>query len=171
MVFAAANAAHRPQCRRQIPTWAPEASDHDRETHPGLRGRHRLRDSTPSWPLCAKIFSRASIGLPGAASNTRACAVDLALPGTLLRDEPRGGLRYRKLGLALAPHCAREHFRKRKNYFYPDPPKGYQISQSGDSCAGGEVGFYPATRRRPCLVRAHPGGSDRGKPLHENSTA
>ena len=76
----------------------------------------------------SKIFSRAPIAF-GAEPNTQACAVDLALPGTLpVMNQGAVELAIR-LGLALGSHIAEQSVFARKNYFYPDLPKGYQISQ------------------------------------------
>ena len=76
----------------------------------------------------SKIFSGASIAF-GASPNVQACAVDLALPGTLPvlnREVVSHAIR---LGLALGSKIAPVSVFARKNYFYPDLPKGYQISQ------------------------------------------
>ncbi|MDO9133577.1 MAG: Asp-tRNA(Asn)/Glu-tRNA(Gln) amidotransferase GatCAB subunit B, partial [Hydrogenophaga sp.] len=76
----------------------------------------------------SKIFSRAPIAF-GAEPNTQACAVDLALPGTLpVMNQGAVELAIR-LGLALGSHIAEHSVFARKNYFYPDLPMGYQISQ------------------------------------------
>ena len=76
----------------------------------------------------SKIFSRASTAF-GAEPNTQACAVDLALPGTLPVMNREAVACAIKLGLSLGSHTAPESIFARKNYFYPDLPKGYQISQ------------------------------------------
>ena len=76
----------------------------------------------------SKIFSRASTAF-GAEPNTQACAVDLALPGTLPVMNKGAVERAIELGLALGSHIAERSVFARKNYFYPDLPKGYQISQ------------------------------------------
>ncbi len=76
----------------------------------------------------SKIFSGASTAY-GAAPNTQACAIDLGLPGVLPvlnREAVRMAI---KLGLAIEATIARRSIFARKNYFYPDLPKGYQISQ------------------------------------------
>ena len=115
----------------------------------------------------SKIFSRASTAF-GAEPNTQACAVDLALPGTLPVMNREAVAYAIKLGLALGSHIAPRSIFARKNYFYPDLPKGYQISQFEIPVVqGGEVSFYlgdePKTVR---LVRAHL-EEDAGKSLHE----
>src|SRR5215212_8092470 len=76
----------------------------------------------------SKIFSGASTAF-GAAPNTQACAVDIALPGVLPvlnRDVVEKAIRF---GLAIGARINRRSIFARKNYFYPDLPKGYQISQ------------------------------------------
>ena len=76
----------------------------------------------------SKIFSGASTAF-GAAPNTQACAVDLALPG-MLPVLNRGAVeRAIRFGLAVGATINRRSVFARKNYFYPDLPKGYQISQ------------------------------------------
>jgi aspartyl-tRNA(Asn)/glutamyl-tRNA(Gln) amidotransferase subunit B len=116
----------------------------------------------------SKIFSRASTAF-GAAPNTQACAVDLALPGTLPVMNVGAVERAIQLGLALGSHIAEESVFARKNYFYPDLPKGYQISQFEIPVVqGGEVSFFLGdTKRTVRLVRAHL-EEDAGKSLHED---
>jgi aspartyl-tRNA(Asn)/glutamyl-tRNA(Gln) amidotransferase subunit B len=116
----------------------------------------------------SKIFSRAPTAF-GAEPNTQACAVDLALPGTLPVMNKGAVERAIRLGLAVNAHIAARSVFARKNYFYPDLPKGYQISQFEIPVVqGGEVGFMldgePRTVR---LVRAHL-EEDAGKSLHED---
>ena len=116
----------------------------------------------------SKIFSRASTAF-GAEPNTQACAVDLALPGTLPVMNKGAVERAIKLGLALGSTIAPRSVFARKNYFYPDLPKGYQISQFEIPVVqGGSVSFFvgdePKTVR---LVRAHL-EEDAGKSLHED---
>ena len=76
----------------------------------------------------SKIFSRAATAF-GAEPNTQACAVDLALPGTLPVMNRAAVERAIRFGLAVGSHIAEQSVFARKNYFYPDLPKGYQISQ------------------------------------------
>ena len=116
----------------------------------------------------SKIFSRAPTAF-GAEPNTQACAVDLALPGTLPVMNREAVAHAIRLGLALGSHIAEQSVFARKNYFYPDLPKGYQISQFEIPVVqGGSVSFYlreePKTVR---LVRAHL-EEDAGKSLHED---
>ena len=90
----------------------------------------------------SKIFSRASTAF-GAEPNTQASAVDLALPGTLPVMNREAVACAIKLGLALGSHVAPRSIFARKNYFYPDLPKGYQISQFEIPVVqGGEVSFF-----------------------------
>jgi aspartyl-tRNA(Asn)/glutamyl-tRNA(Gln) amidotransferase subunit B len=116
----------------------------------------------------SKIFSRAPTAF-GAEPNTQACAVDLALPGTLpVMNRAAVELAIR-LGLALGSHIAEQSVFARKNYFYPDLPKGYQISQFEIPVVqGGEVSFFLGDERKTVrLVRAHL-EEDAGKSLHED---
>jgi aspartyl-tRNA(Asn)/glutamyl-tRNA(Gln) amidotransferase subunit B len=120
----------------------------------------------------SKIFSRASTAF-GAEPNTQACAVDLALPGTLPVMNKGAVERAIQLGLALGSHIAERSIFARKNYFYPDLPKGYQISQFEIPVVqGGEVSFFleqgkETLHKTVRLVRAHL-EEDAGKSLHED---
>ncbi|GKS89893.1 Asp-tRNA(Asn)/Glu-tRNA(Gln) amidotransferase subunit GatB [Acidovorax sp. SUPP2539] len=116
----------------------------------------------------SKIFSRAPTAF-GAAPNTQACAVDLALPGTLPVMNREAVACAIKLGLALGSTIAPESVFARKNYFYPDLPKGYQISQFEIPVVqGGEVSFFLGDEKKTVkLVRAHL-EEDAGKSLHED---
>ena len=122
----------------------------------------------------SKIFSRAATAF-GAEPNTQACAVDLALPGTLPVMNKGAVERAIQLGLALGSHIAERSIFARKNYFYPDLPKGYQISQFEIPVVqGGEVSFFmelgkETVRKTVRLVRAHL-EEDAGKSLHEDSS-
>ena len=116
----------------------------------------------------SKIFSRAATAF-GAEPNTQACAVDLALPGTLPVMNREAVACAIKLGLALGSHIAPRSVFARKNYFYPDLPKGYQISQFEIPVVqGGEVSFFVGDEKKTVrLVRAHL-EEDAGKSLHED---
>ena len=118
----------------------------------------------------SKIFSRASTAF-GAEPNTQACAVDLALPGTLPVMNKGAVERAIQFGLAIGAHIAPLSVFARKNYFYPDLPKGYQISQFEIPVVqGGDVEFFlDGEKRSVRLVRAHL-EEDAGKSLHEDST-
>ena len=115
----------------------------------------------------SKIFSRAAVAF-GAEPNTQACAVDLALPGTLPVMNKGAVERAIQFGLAVGSHIAPRSVFARKNYFYPDLPKGYQISQYEIPVVqGGEVIFFLGDNKLAVrLVRAHL-EEDAGKSLHE----
>ena len=116
----------------------------------------------------SKIFSRASTAF-GAEPNTQACAVDLALPGTLPVMNRGAVERAIRFGLAIGAHIAPRSIFARKNYFYPDLPKGYQISQFEIPVVqGGAVEFFLGEEKKSVrLVRAHL-EEDAGKSLHED---
>ena len=76
----------------------------------------------------SKLFSGASIKY-GAEPNTQACAIDLGLPGVLPVLNQEVLQMAVKLGLSVNAESAHRSIFARKNYFYPDLPKGYQISQ------------------------------------------
>ena len=116
----------------------------------------------------SKIFSRASTAF-GAEPNTQACAVDLALPGTLPVMNKGAVERAIEFGLAVGSHIAPRSIFARKNYFYPDLPKGYQISQFEIPVVqGGAVEFFLGDEKKSVrLVRAHL-EEDAGKSLHED---
>ena len=115
----------------------------------------------------SKIFSRASTAF-GAEPNTQACAVDMALPGTLPVMNKKAVECAIRLGLALGSHIAPRSIFARKNYFYPDLPKGYQISQFEIPVVqGGEVSFFLGDEKKTIrLVRAHL-EEDAGKSVHD----
>ena len=116
----------------------------------------------------SKIFSGASTRF-GAAPNTQACAVDLALPGTLPVMNRGAVERAIRFGLAVQATVAPLSIFARKNYFYPDLPKGYQISQYEIPVVqGGRVDFLLDGQARSVrLTRAHL-EEDAGKSLHED---
>jgi aspartyl-tRNA(Asn)/glutamyl-tRNA(Gln) amidotransferase subunit B len=116
----------------------------------------------------SKIFSRAPTQF-GAEPNTQASPVDLALPGTLPVMNAGAVERAIRFGLAIGAHVAPRSIFARKNYFYPDLPKGYQISQYEIPVVqGGAVEFYLGEEKRSVrLVRAHL-EEDAGKSLHED---
>ena len=116
----------------------------------------------------SKIFSGAGTRF-GAAPNTQACAVDLALPGTLPVMNRGAVERAIRLGLAVGARIAPLSIFARKNYFYPDLPKGYQISQYEIPVVqGGHVAFVLDGKPRSVrLTRAHL-EEDAGKSLHED---
>lgn len=116
----------------------------------------------------SKIFSGASTQF-GAAPNTQACAVDLALPGTLPVMNRGAVERAIRFGLAVGAKVAPLSIFARKNYFYPDLPKGYQISQYEIPVVqGGRVEFMlNGEKHQVRLTRAHL-EEDAGKSLHED---
>ena len=117
----------------------------------------------------SKIFSGASTRF-GAQPNTQACAVDLGLPGVLPvlnREVVNMAI---KFGLAIDAQIAPRSIFARKNYFYPDLPKGYQISQYELPIVGlGHVTIEldDGTTREIGVTRAHL-EEDAGKSLHED---
>ena len=115
----------------------------------------------------SKIFSGSSTQF-GAAPNTQASPVDLALPGTLPVMNRGAVERAIRFGLAAGATVAPLSIFARKNYFYPDLPKGYQISQYEIPVVqGGEVEFFIGEERHVVhLTRAHL-EEDAGKSLHE----
>lgn len=122
----------------------------------------------------SKIFSGASTAF-GAEPNTQACAVDLALPGVLPVLNRGAVERAIKFGLAVGAHIAPRSVFSRKNYFYPDLPKGYQISQFDLPIVGqGSLTIQVPTatagqtyKKVVRLTRAHL-EEDAGKSLHED---
>src|SRR5882672_2195697 len=117
----------------------------------------------------SKIFSRASTAF-GAAPNTQACAIDMALPGTLPVLNKGAVERAIRFGLAVGGTINPRSIFARKNYFYPDLPKGYQISQYEIPIVqGGKIPIVSPTRGEIeiQLTRAHL-EEDAGKSLHED---
>ncbi|MDN7180789.1 Asp-tRNA(Asn)/Glu-tRNA(Gln) amidotransferase subunit GatB [Caballeronia sp. SEWSISQ10-4 2] len=124
----------------------------------------------------SKIFSGAATQF-GAEPNTQACPVDLALPGSLPVMNRGAVERAIRLGLAIGATIAPRSIFARKNYFYPDLPKGYQISQFETPVVqGGSVTIQvPANEKTGMaayektvnLTRAHL-EEDAGKSLHED---
>ena len=127
----------------------------------GLETHAQLRTAS-------KIFSGASTQY-GAEPNKQACAVDLALPGVLPvlnREAVAHAIRF---GLAVGAHVAPFSVFARKNYFYPDSPKGYQISQFEIPVVqGGKLEILvEGVAKTVNLTRAHL-EEDAGKSLHED---
>jgi aspartyl-tRNA(Asn)/glutamyl-tRNA(Gln) amidotransferase subunit B len=116
----------------------------------------------------SKIFSGASTRF-GAEPNTQACAVDLALPGSLPVMNRGAVERAIQFGLSVNATIAPMSIFARKNYFYPDLPKGYQISQYEIPVVqGGVVEFFvDGEPFKLNLTRAHL-EEDAGKSVHEN---
>ena len=116
----------------------------------------------------SKIFSGASTAF-GAEPNTQACAIDLALPGTLPVFNAEALRMATMFGLAIDAEIGRTSVFDRKNYFYPDLPKGYQTSQLFHPIVGvGHVDIQldDGTTKRVGVTRAHL-EEDAGKSLHE----
>ncbi len=115
----------------------------------------------------SKIFSSASTAF-GAPPNTQASAVDIALPGVLPVLNRGAVERAIRFGLAVGGTINRRSVFARKNYFYPDLPKGYQISQyETPVVSGGSVTIVTDTGEKSVrLVRAHL-EEDAGKSVHE----
>jgi aspartyl-tRNA(Asn)/glutamyl-tRNA(Gln) amidotransferase subunit B len=116
----------------------------------------------------SKMFSGAPNAF-GAAPNTQASGVDIALPGTLPVANRAAVEHAIRFGLAVNGRIAPRSIFARKNYFYPDLPKGYQISQYEIPVVqGGEVAFFlDGMEKRIRLTRAHL-EEDAGKSLHED---
>ena len=147
-----------------------EAQQQGRPTGPLVQGYEVIIGFETHTQLStqSKIFSRASVAF-GAEPNTQACAVDLALPGTLPVMNKGAVQRAIEFGLAVGAHIAPQSIFARKNYFYPDLPKGYQISQFEIPVVqGGSVEFFLGDEKKSVrLVRAHL-EEDAGKSLHED---
>jgi aspartyl-tRNA(Asn)/glutamyl-tRNA(Gln) amidotransferase subunit B len=115
----------------------------------------------------SKMFSGASTAF-GAPPNTQACAVDIALPGVLPVTNKGAVERAIRFGLAVGGSINRRSIFARKNYFYPDLPKGYQISQYElPIVQGGTISVQIGESEKVVrLTRAHL-EEDAGKLLHD----
>ena len=115
----------------------------------------------------SKMFSGAATTF-GAAPNTQACAVDIALPGVLPVANREAVAKAVRFGIAIGASINRRSIFARKNYFYPDLPKGYQISQyEMPIVQGGTISiFVDGQEKTVRLTRAHL-EEDAGKSLHE----
>ena len=116
-----------------------------------------------------KIFSGASTAF-GAEPNTQACAVDLALPGTLPVFNESALRMAVMFGTAIDAEIGKVSVFDRKNYFYPDLPKGYQTSQLFYPIVGKghvDIELSDGTTKRIGVTRAHL-EEDAGKSLHED---
>ena len=116
----------------------------------------------------SKIFSGAATTY-GADANTQACAVDLGLPGVLPVLNQQAVEMAIKFGLAVDAHIADKSVFARKNYFYPDLPKGYQISQFELPIVGNgdiEIQLADGTKKTIGITRAHL-EEDAGKSVHD----
>lgn len=116
----------------------------------------------------SKIFSGASTAY-GAEANTQACAVDLGLPGVLPVFNEEALRMAVKFGLAIDAEIGLKSVFDRKNYFYPDSPKGYQTTQLHHPIVGmGQIDIEldDGETRRINVTRAHL-EEDAGKSVHE----
>ncbi len=185
----AAAAATRPSSIDDWPKW------HGRPMHtssarrdgcwPAIRPRRCTRSIAMAWEVviglethaqlttASKIFSGASTAF-GAEPNSQASVIDVALPGTLPVLNRGAVERAIRFGLAIGATIAPRSVFARKNYFYPDLPKGYQISQYEIPVVqGGSLTFVvqpkggDAYMKTVRLTRAHL-EEDAGKSLHED---
>ena len=133
----------------------------DYETIIGLEVHVQLATKT-------KLFSGAATAF-GAAPNAQACAVDMALPGVLPVANTEAIDMAIRLGLALEAEIGTTSVFARKNYFYPDLPKGYQISQMELPIVGKgklSIDLEDGSQKVIGITRAHL-EEDAGKSLHE----
>ena len=117
----------------------------------------------------SKIFSGASVTF-GAEPNTQACAIDLGLPGVLPVLNEKAVQMAVKFGLAINATINKKSIFARKNYFYPDLPKGYQISQFEEPIVKyGSLNILNEEQKTKTIriTRAHL-EEDAGKSLHED---
>jgi len=117
----------------------------------------------------SKIFSGAATAY-GADANTQACAVDLGMPGVLPVLNKKVVYMAVKFGLAIDAEIGPRSVFARKNYFYPDLPKGYQISQYELPIVGVgtlEIELEDGEKRTIGVTRAHL-EEDAGKSLHQD---
>jgi len=116
----------------------------------------------------SKIFSGASTAF-GAAPNSQACAVDLGLPGVLPVLNKEAVVMAIRFGLAVGAKVNKRSIFDRKNYFYPDLPKGYQISQFELPVVGEgeiEITTEDGKTKKVGITRAHL-EEDAGKSIHD----
>jgi len=116
-----------------------------------------------------KIFSGSSIAF-GAEPNTQACAIDLAMPGTLPVANAQAFRFATMFGLAVNAEIGKRSVFERKNYFYPDLPKGYQTTQLAEPIVGTGYLDLQLEGGREKRVRIHHAHleEDAGKSLHED---
>src|SRR5690554_3086023 len=116
-----------------------------------------------------KIFSGASTAF-GAEPNTQACAIDLAMPGTLPTRNEQAFRFATMFGLAVNAEIGKRSVFERKNYFYPDLPKGYQTTQLAEPIVGAGFVDLELEGGRTKRVRIHHAHleEDAGKSLHED---
>lgn len=117
----------------------------------------------------SKIFSGASTAF-GAEPNTQACAIDLAMPGTLPSPNAEAFRFAVMFGLAINAEIGKRSVFERKNYFYPDLPKGYQTTQLAEPIVGAgylDIELASGESKRIRIHHAHL-EEDAGKSLHED---
>ncbi len=117
----------------------------------------------------SKIFSGSSTAF-GAEPNTQASAVDLAMPGTLPVANAEAFRLATMFGLAINAEIGKRSVFERKNYFYPDLPKGYQTTQLAEPIVGAgyiDIQLEDGTEKRIRIHHAHL-EEDAGKSLHED---
>src|SRR5690554_193055 len=116
-----------------------------------------------------KIFSGTSTAF-GAEPNTQACAIDLAMPGTLPVANEQAFRFATMFGLAVNAEIGKRSVFERKNYFYPDLPKGYQTTQLAEPIVGAGFVDLELEGGRTKRVRIHHAHleEDAGKSLHED---
>lgn len=107
----------------------------------------------------------------GKAPNTQVSAISLAHPGTLPKLNREAIRLAITLGLATRSEIVQQNFFARKNYFYPDLPKGYQISQhTTPICKGGVVAFTVGKEKREVRLNRIHIEEDAGKSVHDGAT-
>ena len=119
----------------------------------------------------SKLFSGAATAY-GAEPNTQACAIDLGLPGVLPVLNEDAVKMAVKFGLSVGAQVSKRSIFARKNYFYPDLPKGYQISQYEFPIVHGgflDINLDTGDVKRVGITRAHL-EEDAGKSIHEETT-
>jgi aspartyl-tRNA(Asn)/glutamyl-tRNA(Gln) amidotransferase subunit B len=139
-----------------------EEADMSWETVIGLEIHVQLATKT-------KIFSGSSTAF-GAEPNTQACAIDLALPGILPVLNAEAVRMALLFGLAIDAEIPKRSVFERKNYFYPDLPKGYQTTQLAEPVVGAghvDIDLADGSTKRIRIHHAHL-EEDAGKSLHED---
>lgn len=115
----------------------------------------------------SKLFCSDPTGF-GAQPNTQVSAISLAHPGTLPATNKLAIELAIKLGLALNCKIVRNNYFARKNYFYPDLPKGYQVSQhTAPICIGGEVMIGTSEQQKSIALNRIHIEEDAGKSIHD----
>ena len=106
----------------------------------------------------------------GAEPNTQISPITLGHPGTLPKTNAKAVEYAIKMGLACGCHIQNENYFARKNYFYPDLPKGYQISQhTTPICVGGQITIYTSEGEKIIHLNRIHLEEDAGKSIHDIS--